>query len=423
MKPRKEHNRIIGPSGCISKEGLSLYLRNELTEKEKNIFEQHVSGCLLCNEALEGYEKHEGGEKFLFGIGSIQNDLKSKFAGASNKNLKKSGAKRTLITTISIAASFLLVLTGYYLINIQTKSDIKEISFNAPKPAEKTLADKQNTPAVSEDIVKETKKDMAEEVFSEQKMAEQTGKGEQQYNEQDKFKAPATIAVTGESKDADYSGGWGGATGTKTEAKQDAYNGLLDGGLVLGGTQPVQSQGDSTILRGAQQEMAFAADQRVVDEVVVEKSITLESLKENKPNKKESGKTKNVTTVASASRSGELNNPPEAISYYNAGQYRSAITEFEKDVEENNNDYQAVYYLAMSYYNNGQKDNAIIYLDKLLKKKNNPFYDLALWQKATILTEKNQTGEAIELYNEIVKRGGMLKNNAIEKMHELDKSE
>jgi len=423
MKPRKEHNRIIGPSGCISKEGLSLYLRNELTEKEKNIFEQHVSGCLLCNEALEGYEKHQGGENFLGGIGSIQKDLKSSFEGSSYKNLKKSGAKKTLITTISIAASFLLVFTGYYLINIQTKSDKKEISLYAPKPAEKTLADKQNSPAVSEDIVKETKKDMAEEVSTEQKMAEQKGTDGQQNNEQDKFKAPATIAVSGENLDADYCGAVFGATGTKAEAKQDAYNGFFDGGLVLGGNQPAQSQGDSTILRGVQQEIAVASDQRVVDEVAVAKQVTLESLEEKKPNKKESGKTKNVTTLASASRSENKQTLTNALSYYNSAQYGSAITEFGKSVDENNNDYQALYYLAMSYYNNGQKENAITYLDQLLKKKNNPFYDLALWQKATILTEKNQTSEAIELFNEIVKRGGTLKNNAIEKVHELDKSE
>ena len=423
MKPRKEHNRIIGPSGCISKEGLSLYLRNELTEKEKNIFEQHVSGCLLCNEALEGYEKHEGGEKFLAGIGSIQNDLKSKFGGSSNKNLKKSGAKKTLITTISIAASFLLVFTGYYLINIQTKSDKKEISLNAPKPAEKTVSDKQNITAVPEDIVKETKKDMAEEVSTEQKMAEQKGTDGQQDNEQDKFQAPATIAVASESKDADYSGAVFGATGTKAEAKQDVYSGFFDGGIVLGGNQPAQSQGDSTVLRGVQQEIAIASDQKALDEITVEKQISLESLEEKKPYKKESGKTKNVITVTAASRSGELKNPSVAISYYNSGQYLSAITEFEKDVEQNDNDYQALYYLAMSYYNNGQKDNAVTYLDKLLKKKNNPFYDLALWQKATILTEKNQTSEAKELFNEIIKRGGTLKNNALKKVHELDKSE
>jgi len=420
MKPRKEHNRIIGPSGCISKEGLLLYLKNDLTEKEKNIFEQHVSGCLLCHEAMEGYEKHADSDNFITGIGAIQNDLKSRFTNNSNKSLKKSGGKRTLITTISIAASFLLIFTGYYLITIQTKSDKTEISLNAPKPEEKTISDKQNTTAVPEDIAKETKKDIAEEVTTEQKMAELKGAGERQNNEQDKFKAPVTIAVSGKSKDADYSGIVFGATGTKTEGKQDAYNGFLGDGIVLGGGQPTQSQGDSVSLRGIQQEIAVAFDQNAVDEVTVEKIISLEEMK---PNKKEAGKYKNVTTVTAASRSENKQPPTDALSYYNSAQYGSAITEFEKKVGENNNDYQSLYYLAMSYYNNGQKDAAILYLDKLLKKKNNPFYDLALWQKATILTEKKQTGAALELFDEIVKRGGTLKDNAIEKINELDKSE
>jgi len=420
MKPSKEHNRIIGPSGCISKEGLTLYLRNELTEKEKNIFEQHVSGCLLCHEALEGYEKHVNSDKFITGIGSLQNDLRSGFAVSSNKSLKKSGGKRTLITTISIAASFLLIFTGYYLITIQTKSDKTEISLNAPIPEEKTISDKQNTTAVPEDAAKETKKDIAEEVCTEQKMAELKGTGERQNNEQDKFKAPATIAITGKTKDADQSGIVFGATGTKAEGKQDAYNGFFDDGIVLGGAQPVQNQGDSISLRGIQQETALAMDQSAVDEVTVEKIISLEEMK---PNKKEAGKVKNVTTVTAASRSENKQTLTDALSYYNSAQYETAITEFEKKVDENNNDYQALYYLAMSYYNNGQKDAAIPHLDKLLKKKNNPFYDLALWQKATILTEKKQTGAALELFDEIVKRGGTLKNNAIEKINEIDKSE
>ncbi|HNW70212.1 MAG TPA: tetratricopeptide repeat protein [Bacteroidales bacterium] len=423
MKPRKEHNRIIGPSGCISKEGLFLYLRNELTEKEKNSFEQHVSGCLLCHEALEGYEKHAGSDKFITGSGSIQKGLKSTFAGTANKSLKKSGAKRTLITTISIAASFLLVFMGYYLITTQTKTDKKEISLNAPIPEEKTISDKQITTEAPEDIVKEAKKDVAEETLAEQKMAELKGKGERQDNEQDKFRAPTTIAVTGESKDADHSGIVFGATGTKAEGKQDVYNGLFDGGLVLGGAQPAQSQGDSTSLRGVQQETVLAMDQRAIDEVTVEKNSSLKSLEEKKPYKKESGKTKNVTTVASANRSENKQTLTNAISYYNSAQYGPAITEFEKSVKENTNDDQALYYLAMSYYNNGQKDAALPYLDKLLKKKDNPFYDLALWQKATILAEKNQTGAALELFDEIVKRGGTLKNNAAEKINELDKSE
>jgi tetratricopeptide (TPR) repeat protein len=423
MKPRKEHNRIIGPSGCISKEGLSLYLRNELAEKEKNIFEQHVSGCLLCHEALEGYEKNANGDKFIMGIGSIQYDLKSRFTKNANKSLKKSGGKRTLITTISIAASFLLIFTGYYLIIIQTKSVKKEISLNAPKPEEKTISDKQTTVEIPEDVSKETKKDIAEEVATEQKMTEQTGKGESQNNEQDIFKAPVTIAVSGENKDADQSGIVFGATGAKAEGKQDAYNGFLGDGIMLGGGQPVQGQGDSISFRGIQQEPVLAMDQSAVDEVTVEKNISLEEMKPNKTNKKEAGKTKNVSTVTAANRSENKQTLTNALSYYNSAQYETAIPEFEKSVGENNNDYQALYYLAMSYYNNGQKDAAITYLDKLLKKKNNPFYDLALWQKATILVEKKQTGAAHELFDEIVKRGGTLKDNAIEKINELDKSE
>ncbi|HNX06767.1 MAG TPA: hypothetical protein PKL96_04230, partial [Bacteroidales bacterium] len=69
----------------------------------------------------------------------------------------------------------------------------------------------------------------------------------------------------------------------------------------------------------------------------------------------------------------------------------------------------------------GQKDAAIPHLDTILKKKSNPYYDLALWQKAIILAEKKQTTEARTLLNELVDRGGNLKNNALQKLEELNK--
>ena len=82
-----------------------------------------------------------------------------------------------------------------------------------------------------------------------------------------------------------------------------------------------------------------------------------------------------------------------------------------------------MYYLAMAYYNDGQKDVATTWFDKLLKKKTNPYYDLALWQNALIFTENNQTEDARRLLNEIIDRGGTLKNNALQRINEIEKSE
>lgn len=424
MKPTKAQNRIFGPSGCISKDGLSLYLKNGLTEKEKNLFEQHVAGCLLCNEALEGYEKMAENDKVFAGLNSIQYNLRSTYANSSVKNLKKSGDKRTLLTTISIAASILLIFTGFYFINILTKSDKQHLSYQAPRPEEKTISEEEVTPPLQEDVAKESAKDIEEKGRANKITATKKIEGTKdnlQNNEQDiPEKTIVFGATSGERTDYDRSGYGGEANQIKTETKQDLYDGFIDKDLLGGANKPAPSQTGSLELKGAEQEIAESYDQNAADEVATGKSVSLEKMQKAK---KESGKNAKAASITTAGRAENKPSNEPALSYYNSAQYKDAIIEFEKSVDKNSNDYQAVYYLAMSYYNDGQKDAAIQYLDKILKKKSNPFYDLALWQKALILTEKNQTGEARILLDEIVKRGGTLKNNAIQKIDELDKSE
>jgi len=415
MKPRKEHNRIIGPSGCISKEGLSLYLRNELAEKEKNIFEQHVAGCLLCHEALEGYEKHQNSDSFLTGIGPIQNEFKSRFAGSSNKSLKKSGIKKTLIISVSIAASFILIITSYFLINIQIKETTKDLSFNAPQPTDNHIAEKQKTTTTPDSKGLETKEEITK--TEKDKLAEQNFEPGGYHYRNTNVK---TTTATGDTKDDDYSGYFNGATGKKAEEKQVVIDGILNEDIALGGSLAGQAASDSITTKSNQQELSISTDQTIADEEAVSgKRFSLETL--NKP-KKESKKNDNVAAAETSVTIYDNKVPGSpAMTYYNSGMYKSAISEFEKLVASNKNDYESLYFLAMSYYNFGQKDDALLQLNKIIKKKNNAFYDLALWQKALILSEKNENSAARELLEEIVKRGGTLKDKAIQKKEELNK--
>ncbi len=424
MNPRNKQNRIFGPSGCISEEGLSLYLKNELTEKEKNFLEQHVAGCLLCNEALEGYELFEGNDKVFAGLNSIQNDLRSTYANSSAKNLKKSGNKRTLITTISIAASIFLIFTGFYFINILTKIDKQDLSYRTPLPQDKTISEEKVAPPLPEDVARESAKDIEDKGRANKITATKKTEGTKdilQNSEQDIPEQTIVFGATsGERTDYDRSGYGEEVNQINTETKQDLYDGVIDKGILGGANKPAASQTGSVNLKGTEQEFAPSYDQNADDEGTAG-AIVLQ--KESQKAKKESGKNAKAASITTASRAENKPSNEPALSYYNSAQYKDAIIEFEKSVDKNNNDYQAIYYLAMSYYNDGQKDAAIQYLDKILKKKSNPFYDLALWQKALILTEKNQAGEARTLLDEIVKRGGTLKNNAIQKIDELDKSE
>jgi tetratricopeptide (TPR) repeat protein len=435
MKPINEQNRIFGPSGCISEKAISLYLKSELTEKEKNIFEQHISDCLLCSEALDGFEKNADNDNIFTELGSIQNDLKSRFAIPVKKNFKKSGIKRTLITTVSIAASLLIVITGYYFINIQTKTIKHDLSVNNPKPEEKTISEKQINTTLPEDLSKKSvtekgwfEENLAEEDLTEKGMVDEKTKDVEQNNGQYSFRNTETITKTGETneKDGDISSNDVGLAGKKSEDQQNIYGGIISGDIVFGATLPDQNQLDSMSLKGNEQKVAQITGQTVADEITSDKSISLEVLEDPKKETDKNYKKVDVTGVAAGaavSRSEYKPSLTNALSYYNSAKYKEAIPELEVLVAENKNDVAALYFLAMSYYNDGQKDAAIPFLDKIIKKKNNSYYDLALWQKALILTEKNQNKEARELLNEIVKRGGTLRNNAIQQIDELDKSE
>ncbi len=423
MKPTEKQKQIFGPTGCISQEGLSLYLQDNLNEKEKHLFEKHVSGCLLCNEAVEGYEKQA--TKVLPDFAAMKNGLKSGFPASKIFSLKKSNNNKVLITAISIAASIVLIFTTYFLINIQTKESRQDLSFNTMKTPQATPAEEQkNIQGTDQAATGETKEKttQAKEGWLEENKADDRNyEAAEKSNEQDKKnKRPVqTVAVSDASKDEDFSGYAVGGNVKKAADNKGIYNGAVDDGIILGGTGIVSSEADSLTYRGLKQEATVVTGQSVAVEEIPEKEPTVDQITE-------SGKILEVVSktriTATYSRSENQQKNSAALSFYNTAQYKQAITEFKKSADINNKDFEAIYYLAMSYYNDGQKDAALSYLDKLLKRETNPFYDLALWQKALILSEKSQAGEARKLYNEIIKRGGTLKNNAKEKVDELNKS-
>ncbi|HOH83133.1 MAG TPA: tetratricopeptide repeat protein [Bacteroidales bacterium] len=418
MKRSDKRNRIFGPSGCISEEGISLYLKNQLPAKEKNLLEQHLAGCLLCNEAMEAYEKFYEHGKTADDLFAIKSSLKSTY---SNKTANKRNSQRTLITTLSIAASIILIFTGYYFINLQTKNENKEISYTAPKNLEKPIVGSEqknpqeliNQPAEKTSVKEDKTKSIPSQAPQNADYLYKTTTGTDR---------ETSVAATGTAKVvADEAPGYFADTPDKKEEyRNDIYAGDYDQGLVLGGVATAESKADTKNAKAVNQEIAVSSAPLEAEKAVSEKDLALESYENAVDKVVLSGK---KTARKEVSRS-QIKTPANtALSYYYSGQYKKAIPEFNKKVARNSQDYESIYYLAMSYYYEGQKDAALPLLDTILKKNSNPYYDLALWQKAIILTEKKQTAEARTLLNELVDRGGNLKNDALQKLDELDKAE
>ena len=416
MKPSDKQKRTFGPSGCISEDGLSRYLKNQLPAKEKNLLEQHLAGCLLCNEAVEASENFHEHNKISAEISSIKSSLKSTY---SNNKANTRTSQRSLITTLSIAASIILIFTGYYFVNLQTKNEKKDISYTAPQNMEKSIV--QENQKTSKEITNQaTEKTSAKGEKAENIPSQDQKNTNDEYWAQAATDRETTVAATGTAIIvADEVSGYFAETPDKKEEKlNDIYAGDYDQGLVLGGAAPVETKEDKKNTISVNQEIALSSAQKEAEQTVSENDLPFQSHEKTVDQtmlsaKKSSGK------VASSTSSRAPYNP--ALSHYYSGQYKKAIPEFNKQIARNSQDFESIYYLALSYYYEGQKDAAIPHLDTILKKKSNPYYDLALWQKAIILAEKKQTTEARTLLNELVDRGGNLKNNALQKLEELNK--
>ena len=418
MKPSDKQNRIFGPSGCISEEGLSLYLKNQLSAKEKNLLEQHLAGCLLCNEAMEAYENMQEHDKIFKEVSAIKSSLKSTY---SNNTAHKVASRRMLITTLSIAASIILIFTGYYFVNLQIKNEKKDFSYTAPQSMEKSIVEEEqkSLPELANQAAEKisVKEDKTKSTPS-QAPQNAAGLYESKANTDRETSATATGAVTVVVDD--MSGYIADSPDKKEEYGKDIYAGDYDQGLVLGGTASGEIKAETKNAVSVTREIALSAVHKDAEEEVTEDNLPLESNEKSIDEVVLSGK----KSANKEARRAQVKTPlVNGLSYYYAGQYKKAIPEFNKKLTQNSHDYESIYYLAMSYYYEGQKDAAIPHLDTILKKKSNPYYDLALWQKAIILAEKKQTAEARILLDELVNRGGSLKNNALQKLNELDKAE
>ncbi|MBX7243646.1 MAG: hypothetical protein K1X92_18040 [Bacteroidia bacterium] len=140
-------------SACISREDLIRYLNGQTDKKETRRIELHISECMLCGDAVEGFQKKGNFAR-----------LPSEFEGLEKEILKKYAAPKSGIFPLwqkfSIAAS-ILVLFGFslYIINLQFKKTEKgtdSIVQNEvpaePKVTEETPSEspKEETPVLAD---------------------------------------------------------------------------------------------------------------------------------------------------------------------------------------------------------------------------------------------------------------------------------
>src|SRR5665213_59090 len=101
-----------------------------------------------------------------------------------------------------------------------------------------------------------------------------------------------------------------------------------------------------------------------------------------------------------------------AMKKYDEKDYGGAIISYEKVLDIDANNYEALFYSGVSYLSLNKPDKAIADLDKVLKKKDGQYYEAAQWYKALALIKLNDDKGAKKLLKEIISNGGTYKSQA-----------
>ncbi len=102
---------LFSPAGCLSASGFKKYLANELTPAEKKKVETHLSQCLICSEAMEGFRKqHQSVSVLKNDIDLLSNRIRRRYSRTVRK------PEIPLFTVISLFVFLILVVIIYYII-------------------------------------------------------------------------------------------------------------------------------------------------------------------------------------------------------------------------------------------------------------------------------------------------------------------
>lgn len=102
---------MFEPSGCLTREAFEALVNHQLPAEAKVLADEHITSCPLCSDALEGFAYQT----------SDFNELMSRsdedFADLMARVHSKSHNRRILLVTLSTAASILMFLGLFLMIN------------------------------------------------------------------------------------------------------------------------------------------------------------------------------------------------------------------------------------------------------------------------------------------------------------------
>lgn len=173
MEKNNEFISLFTPSGCLTEEAMKAYALDDLPDFQKLQLKEHLGSCEFCSVASEGIElfiQEKGAEAYTKAIDNLSDRLDIKLSSIPETNPEKKVSRRTstLMTLVSIAASILMLIGLYFVIQLwmpETQqlavekqappvSDSLIFASPPPPPSSETNVPYEKTPAPREQIKK-----------------------------------------------------------------------------------------------------------------------------------------------------------------------------------------------------------------------------------------------------------------------------
>ena len=404
--------RPLDPNTCPDQAMLLDYLRGGLDRESTRALELHLASCPLCSDAAEGLAMMNNPAA----LDNILADTREKLFGATEPvtlKAEKSPSKKKgtvlRIMYIGIAASIGLFLISYLAVKFLPMNDKQEQEISYAPNVNKT-EEQQKEPAAAEEkgpALQEQQTKTIDIPTSKNNPGIIAGLEQRTeipaMNDKDASKDQSVLDLLKSNGYFEYAN-----TVTTTTGKGDAA------GIATEDAEKSKEADDGIVAEEKVLEITTVNGTSVKneDEVTVDRSTAKKEARQPASGEAIRG---GADAQAKVSQT-EVN---DALSYYNAGDYRTANTRFNTILASSPGREDALYYNGMALYYLKRYNEALKSFSDLMKNKQSMYYQSAEWQTALIYIESGNTAQARKILNRIIDGNGNYRNAAEEAIKNL----
>lgn len=411
MEPTSDSNPLFTPSGCLEKDALLAYLRQQTRPEQTRAIELHLAACPLCSDAADGLALLADDDAISRMLQEARPAGVSAPLQESGTALQKTGRIRHLPTTIyiAVAASLAVFLISYATLRYLGDEMKQKDMVSLEKAPEATIqhTEKPNAEPVDIDRAEEETRRPAASLAAGKTSPAQPARDEQSSDGihdgwfETSVTADNRTAVTGDyMNDLDrYSVD---ATVQTISSVSEAKNVAQDKEDRAGDQQPLlagEAQGDE-MLEAKAAEKTSGKKESNGRAVLEQKTVSGAVVSRNAP--------------ASAAQAKDRNGLLSGMNAYNEGDYAGAAGQFRQALKQNPKDANARYYYGMSLVFQKQYSQALEQFAKITLNDGAGLYEAANWQMARVYMSTGDKASARTILYTIIDGNGSYRQAAEE---------